>query len=453
MTPLQLTNSGSLGVTVISNRFLDQYLPKANGSFVKVYLCLLRHVQSPGAPVTLSGLADLLDETEKDIARAVNYWEKEGLLIVTRNEAQEVSGIQFVTPWEMSETETNSGRTLPADTSDGFAPGASVPDASAPGSSSPDFTADLAAAAAPDGSDAPGASSGQTLDDSAESDFPDLIPTLASDPGNAAEIPENFDKPDYSEAQIAQLTENDEVKWMFNVIEVYLERLLKPMDVQLILYLYESLGFSAELILYLYEYCVSRNKKSPSYVEAVALAWAKEGINTVEKAEAAAAAYTSGFQTVNKAFGLNRAPGSVEKQYIQRWFDLFGSDPHIIEEACSRTLLQTGKPDFKYADKIWENWKKEGVVRYSDIAACDARHAQKAANARGNGGSGAADSAGTRDASGRPSAGTNGSGNPNGSAPRSSNKFNAFPQRSYSGEDFSSMEQRLLQKKNSTETR
>ena len=30
------------GVTVVKNTFIDQYMPQANGEFVKVYLYLLR---------------------------------------------------------------------------------------------------------------------------------------------------------------------------------------------------------------------------------------------------------------------------------------------------------------------------------------------------------------------------------------------------------------------------
>ena len=52
-----------------------------------------------------------------------------------------------------------------------------------------------------------------------------------------------FDKPTYSDAQIKQLTDSKDVKWLLNIIELYLERLIKPMDLQLILYLYESLDF------------------------------------------------------------------------------------------------------------------------------------------------------------------------------------------------------------------
>src|SRR5690606_22112150 len=134
----------------------------------------------------------------------------------------------------------------------------------------------------------------------------------------------------YSAEKVAQMSNNDEIKWAMHIVEIYLDRPLKPMDVQLILYLYEELHFSAELIMYLYEYCVSKGKKNTSYIEAVALTWAEEGIDTEEKAKEATAAYNEHFNAVNKAFGLNRSPGQIERQYIKKWVEVFKFTDEII---------------------------------------------------------------------------------------------------------------------------
>ena len=47
---------------------------------MKVYLILLRHLNEPSGTLTISKIADLLDITEKDVIRALNYWKKKGLL-------------------------------------------------------------------------------------------------------------------------------------------------------------------------------------------------------------------------------------------------------------------------------------------------------------------------------------------------------------------------------------
>ena len=68
--------------------------------------------------------------------------------------------------------------------------------------------------------------------------------------------------------------------------------------------------FSADLIEYLIEYCVSKGKTSIRYIEKVALAWADEGINTVEAAKDEVSNHNEAVFGVMKAFGLNnREPG------------------------------------------------------------------------------------------------------------------------------------------------
>ena len=72
------------GVTVVKNTFIDQYMPQANGEFVKVYLYLLRCANT-GRELSLSSIADVLEHTENDIRRALLYWEKQDLVHLKMN--------------------------------------------------------------------------------------------------------------------------------------------------------------------------------------------------------------------------------------------------------------------------------------------------------------------------------------------------------------------------------
>lgn len=65
---------------MLDYNFIDNYMPEANGEYVKVYLLLLRFQNSPDRELTISGIADILDYTEKDVVRALKYWKKQGLL-------------------------------------------------------------------------------------------------------------------------------------------------------------------------------------------------------------------------------------------------------------------------------------------------------------------------------------------------------------------------------------
>ena len=64
------------GMTCVPNDFIDSYLPRANGEYVKLYLYLLRTV-SFEKEVSLEAVAEDLEYTEKDIRRALSYWRSE----------------------------------------------------------------------------------------------------------------------------------------------------------------------------------------------------------------------------------------------------------------------------------------------------------------------------------------------------------------------------------------
>lgn len=354
--------------TLVPNEFIDYYMPRANGTFVKVYLYLLRCLSAPEAGFGISVIADALDETEKDILRALRYWEKEGVLSLTWGAENEIRGIKLN---RLSKPATETV---------------------APMVSAPFITAASSAVA-------PGVS---------------RTDASASTTGSAAQktVPDKL--PDYTPAQLDAFAGREDTNWLLHAAESYLERMLKPADVQLLFFLHDELQFSNELILHLYEYCVSRGKKSPSYIQKVALSWHTEGIDTVEKAEERSLQYDSCYTAVNRAFALNRAPGISERRFLNRW-STFGFSSDLIEEACSRALLSTSHPDFKYADKILERWHESNVHTMSDVKKLDDAHNARSAK-----------------------------GQASESLRAAANRFNTFPQRDYSGNDLTDLEKALL---------
>lgn len=349
--------------TLVPNEFIDYYMPRANGTFVKVYLYLLRCLTAPEAGFGISVIADALEETEKDILRALRYWEREKVLSLTWGEANEIRGIKL------------NRLTKPVTEA---APVSFAPVHTAAASEAAGNAADAGAAAAPERKKTP------------------------------TKLPE------YTPAQLDAFASREDTTWLLHAAESYLERMLKPADVQLLFFLHDELHFSNELILHLYEYCVSRGKKASSYIQTVALSWHEDGIDTVEKAEERSLQFDSCFTAVNRAFALNRAPGISERRFLNRWSN-FGFSSEIIEEACSRALLSTSHPDFKYADKILERWHQNDVHTLSDVKKLDEAHNARAAK---------------------------------GQAPEAkrtvANRFNTFPQRDYSGSDLTDLENALL---------
>ncbi len=366
MNNISLTMSKSMNSTVVSNRFIDIYMPRANGSYVKIYLYLLRCISDASTNMSLGMIADKLDETEKDIIRALKYWEDTGILTVDRSVSGQITNVTLL------------------DLEDIVSPVAEE-------NISPRFTLMQSS--------------------------PSIIPLFATavSPQTAPAAPLTPEpRPTYSAAQVRQLTASDEIKWLLPQLEQLLLRPVKPSEIQLVLYFYESLGFSAELILYLYDYCVSRGKKTNAYIEKVALSWAADGISSAEEAKEAIALYNEKHSAVMKAFGLNRAPVPAELTYLQRWFDEYGFSADMVAEACNRTVLAINKPDFKYADRILASWYEQQIRTRVDLQ----NYKPQAKTTL------------TRQQPTQPSG-----------------SFNRFSQRKYTEDDYVSIEQRMLNKK------
>lgn len=93
MTHFQLHGPARTGHTPVSDVFLDEYMPAANGEYVKVYLYLLRCLKSNVQDLSVSLIADKFDHTESDVQRALKYWEKMHLLKLEYDESKALTGI------------------------------------------------------------------------------------------------------------------------------------------------------------------------------------------------------------------------------------------------------------------------------------------------------------------------------------------------------------------------
>lgn len=372
MSLISLKNSSETEVTVLSNRFIDNFMPRANGEFVKVYIYLLRVVSAAPSSFNLEDMADRLLCTDRDISRALKYWEAEKLISLTYTADQQLSGITLLEPGDAGQLESS------VSSEGAFSGGTASAFASAVGTDSVSVASGSAASA-------------QTNANTASRLTPD---------------------------RIKELKQNEEIRQLLYITEQYLCKTLTPTEIQKILYFYDELKMSADLIEYLVEYCVSRGRKSIRYIETVALAWFRDGVTTVEMAREASSRFSRDYYTILKAMGISgRNPVENEISYIDTWRKTYGFDLELIQEACSRTVLTTGQPSFQYADKILSGWKKKNVHTLEDIRLLDAEHKKRQLE---------------KSVSHRKQPAKQ---------PQANNRFNNFHQRDY---DFAEYEKRLL---------
>ncbi|GKX68471.1 DnaD domain protein [Inconstantimicrobium mannanitabidum] len=75
-----MLKSSSITFTPVSNVFIEKYMPKARGEFIKVYLLMLKYSTSGELGVSSSIVASNLNLLESDVMNALNYWNDEGLI-------------------------------------------------------------------------------------------------------------------------------------------------------------------------------------------------------------------------------------------------------------------------------------------------------------------------------------------------------------------------------------
>lgn len=390
MNTIRLTSNNN-SITIISNTFLDKYMPSANGEFVKVYLMLMRSL-SGNLPVSVCGIADTLNHTEKDVVRALKYWEQTGLLTLKYSPSNEITHIHMLTLQEDS--------SISADTiSNSFTPDVNnISDTPEDSIFVPEHDA------SPDSPDTNKSIVSKAITTHLIADATDGVP----------------EKITYSKNELSNFVEQDDISELIFVAQKYIGKTLSITDTNTLLYIYDKLGFTVELMEYLIEYCVSVGHKNLRYMEKVAISWSQENIITVEQAKESTSLYSKKCYPVLKAFGLNgRNPGASEKAFIVKWTNSYGFSMDIILNACDRTIQTIHQPSFEYADTILTNWSKQGVKHLDDIKKLDAKYeaSQKQMQASQN------------------------AQKTNKIASASKNTFNDFSQRTY---DYDALEKRIL---------
>lgn len=189
-------------------------------------------------------------------------------------------------------------------------------------------------------------------------------------------------RPSYSKDKLALFAGEPGVAQLLFAAEQYMARPLSTEDISSFMYMYEEMGFSAELIEYLIEYCISNNKKTARSIEAVAAEWKDMNVVTLDDAKRLTRQVPSVMPEVFAAFGIdkNHQPIDAEITYVRRWTESYGYGMDIIKEACQRTVMTAGRPSFRYANSIIKGWHEAKVQTVADILTADEQYRMNKVN-------------------------------------------------------------------------
>lgn len=409
MTAINISSDIATSFTTVSDIFIDQYMPKANGEFVKVYLYLLRATGSGAGIATISEIADHFSNTEADIIRALNYWASEGILQVQTGADGQIIGINLcsLSVSGMQAAQSNIQSAVADNAAQNNLQNGVVNNATQnnlQNSVVNNATQNISTA-------------NIRMQDSVVEKLKSQTPDKAAS-----------SQKEYTLDEIKEFRKNPDISELFFIIETYLKHTLSSTDTNMVLYWLDELHFSTDLVEYLVEYCITKGHSSLRYMNKVALGWADAGIKTVDQAKDDAAAHSQIYYSVMKALGITgRNLVDSEVSLINKWVGEYGFDIELVKAACSKTISAIQKPSFEYTDSILANWRKKDVHTLKDVEVLDANFA-KANKASATGSSQGANAA-------------NGSSKPKSNNSSSKNKFNNFNQRN---NDYDKLEKLFL---------
>ena len=412
MTAINISSDIATSFTTVSDIFIDQYMPKANGEFVKVYLYLLRATGSGAGIATISEIADHFSNTEADIVRALNYWASEGILQVQTGADGQITGINLCS---LAVSGIQAAQNNKSNLQN------SVGNNIAQSNLQNNVVNNTAQNNLQNGVVNNVAQNISTADSQVQDSVVEKLKNQAADKAAPSQK-------EYTLDEIKEFRKNPDISELFFIIETYLKHTLSSTDTNMVLYWLDELHFSTDLVEYLVEYCITKGHSSLRYMNKVALGWADAGIKTVDQAKDDAAAHSQIYYSVMKALGITgRNLVDSEMSLINKWVGEYGFDIELVKAACSKTISAIQKPSFEYTDSILTNWRKKDVHTLKDVEVLDANFA-KANKATGSGSSQGANAA-------------NISSKPKSNNSNSKNKFNNFNQRN---NDYDKLEKLFL---------
>ena len=422
MTAINISSDIATSFTTVSDIFIDQYMPKANGEFVKVYLYLLRATGSGAGIATISEIADHFSNTEADIIRALNYWASEGILQVQTGADGQIMGINLcsLSVSGMQAAQSNIQSAV-ADNAAQNNLQNSVVNNAAQNILQNSVVNNAAQNNLQNGVVNNAAQNISTVNTRMHDSVVEKLKSQTPDKAASSQK-------EYTLDEIKEFRKNPDISELFFIIETYLKHTLSSTDTNMVLYWLDELHFSTDLVEYLVEYCITKGHSSLRYMNKVALGWADAGIKTVDQAKDDAAAHSQIYYSVMKALGITgRNLVDSEVSLINKWVGEYGFDIELVKAACSKTISAIQKPSFEYTDSILANWRKKDVHTLKDVEVLDANFA-KANKASATGSSQSTNAA-------------NGSSKPKSNNSSSKNKFNNFNQRN---NDYDKLEKLFL---------
>lgn len=164
----------------------------------------------------------------------------------------------------------------------------------------------------------------------------------------------------------ARTLEDPIIKGLFNEAQSRLGKTIGYDTQAKLLMMIDSYGLPPEVILTIIEYAVSHGKNSISYICKVGKNWAEDGIDSLEAAEERLKALDQQEKLWNqfaRMFSAAEAPKPTATRiaYVKKWRGEWKQSNELLYLAYEETINKINQLNFKYMDRILENWHEQGL--------------------------------------------------------------------------------------------
>lgn len=310
-------------VFAVPGELVDKHLRLAGGVQLKVILYLLRHSEES---LSASDIAQALSLPAADVRDSMLYWEQTGLVCISDGN---------VTPPPAALTAENAAASA-AQTETASAP------QNAAAAATPGNAPQNTAAAAP----------------------------VSAEPKKASRLPVRPDKPDIHYLS-RRMEEDESIAYLMTAADSIFGRLMSNNDKATLLMMHEYDGLPVEVIIMLLQYASDIQKCNMSYIQKIAISWADEEINTIDRAEAKIKKLIdkrSASGRVQRLFGLEaHSPTKTESELADRWINEWGFSDDMLRLAYEKCVDIKQKYIPNYVNRILTSWHEKGLKTPDEV--------------------------------------------------------------------------------------
>ncbi|MBR2590706.1 MAG: DnaD domain protein [Clostridia bacterium] len=182
---------------------------------------------------------------------------------------------------------------------------------------------------------------------------------------------------------LARAQESAEFKFLLQKSQQIFGRTISKAERSMLLSLMDYYGLPCEVILMLIKYAVLSGRTGTRYIQTVGAAWAEEGIQTLEQAEAKIKQLNKTnklWRTFSEQAGIAyKNPTKKQEALFVKWTKEWKMSVEMLAYAYEKMLDSIDKVNYNYLDKIITSWHDAGLKSISQVEQAEAGRKEQAA--------------------------------------------------------------------------